>query len=201
MSGVAPPGLVESLASRRAYDKGAEIFRARAEARHVFYLVRGRVVLRRYGPGGEDVVIHAAQAGEFFAEASLHSGRYHCTAVAATDVEVACLDAGVLASKLRSDPDFAMAWLAIVSRQLRGARARIERLSLRHAAERIRHLLITEGQGERPSYTLRGTLRELAGELGLTHEALYRTLAAMERDGTLARRDGTLVLLRSPAPG
>lgn len=201
MNPVPPPALVESLATRRAFRKGDLIFRADAEARQVFYLVHGRVVLHRFGRDGEEVVIHAAHAGEFFAEASLHSGRYHCTAKAATDVEVASLDAGALAAKLRSDADFAMEWLSIVSRQLRGARARIERLSLRNAAERIRHLLITEGRGERPSYTLRGTLRELAGELGLTHEALYRTLAAMERDGTLARRDGMLVLLRSPAPG
>ena len=30
-------------------------------------------------------------------------------------------------------------------------------------------------------FELRGTLKDLAAELGLTHEALYRTLAALER--------------------
>lgn len=201
MSAIAPPGFVAELATRRSVAKGDVIFRANAPARHVFFLVRGRVVLQRYGRGGEEVVIHAAHAGEFFAEASLHSERYHCTATVAAEGEVASLDAEQLRRRLRSDSDFAMHWLAIVSRQLRSARARIERLSLRSAAERVQHLLVTEGRGDRASYALRGTARELAGELGLTHEALYRTLAAMERDGTIERRDGALALVRSPARG
>jgi CRP-like cAMP-binding protein len=195
------PGLVAALARRRALARGDVVFRAGAAARHVFFLLSGRVVLQRFGRGGEEVVIHVAHPGEFFAEASLHGERYHCTATAAAPGELAAIDATALRERLRTDAEFAMQWLAIVSRQLRAARARVERLALRSAAERVRHLLFTEGRGDPPGYALRGTTRELAAELGLTHEALYRTLAAMERDGTIERAPGWLRLVRSPAPG
>jgi CRP/FNR family transcriptional regulator, dissimilatory nitrate respiration regulator len=36
----------------------------------------------------------------------------------------------------------------------------------------------------------------MAAELGLTHEALYRTLADMSADGEIERRKGTICLLK-----
>ena len=44
--------------------------------------------------------------------------------------------------------------------------------------------------------TLRGTLKDLAAELGLTHEALYRALAALERSGAIIRGKGKITLVR-----
>lgn len=188
------PDVVAGFASHLALAKGDVVFRAKAPAQHVFFLAQGRVVLHRFGPAGEEVVIHVAQAGEFFAEASLHSERYHCTATSVADGQVARIAAADLRSRLQTDPAFSMEWLAIVSRQLRQTRARVERLSLKSAAERVRHLLVTEGRGAKPTYALRGTVKELASELGLTHEALYRTLATMEREGVVVREGNRLIL-------
>lgn len=190
------PDWLEALAQRRMLARGEMVFRARAPARHVFYLLRGRVVLHRYGPTGEEVVIHTAVPGEFFAEASMHSERYHCSASAAVAGEVAVVASADLRKALASDAAFAAQWSAILAHQLRRARARVERLSLKGAADRVRHLLVAEGVGSRPTLELKGTMRELAGELGLTHEALYRTLAAMARAGEISRDGPRLVLLR-----
>ena len=189
------PALIADLASSRELPRGGTVFRLGTRARHVYFLQHGRVLLHRFGPGGEEVVIHAAAAGEFFAEASLHSERYHCTATAAQPSRVAAIESAALRQRIQADPAFAMQWVETVSRQLRRLRARVERLSLRSAAERVQHLLLTEGQGTPPAYTPGGTLRHLAAELGLTHEALYRTLSALERQGRIARRDGRILHL------
>ncbi len=194
MSTGAVPEVVAGLTSRVIMAKGDVIFRAGAPARHVFFLVRGRVTLHRFGMAGEEVAIHGALAGEFFAEASLHSDRYHCTAVATAGGEALRIASADLCARLRADPACSMAWLAIVSSQLRQARARVERLSLRGAAERVTHLLMTEGRGPMHSHAMRGTVKELASELGLTHEALYRTLATMEREGVVVREGNKLSL-------
>ncbi|MCW5636191.1 MAG: Crp/Fnr family transcriptional regulator [Rubrivivax sp.] len=169
---------------------GDTVFAQGARAQAVFFLAAGKVRLVRHGRAGEDVTIHEASAGEFFAEASLQSDRYHCSAVAVQASDVYALPAGAMKDLLASDSDFALQWVAALSGQLRRARMRVERLCLRSAQERLRHLLLTEGTGPRGSYRLRGTLKDLAAELGITHEALYRTVAAMVRDGVLVR-DGT----------
>lgn len=190
------PLVLAPLATSRQLDIGDVVFRAGAPARHVHFLAAGRVTLSRFGSQGEEVAIHAALPGEFFAEASLHSERYHCTAVVAQPAIVDSIASADLKALLRRDAEFAMQWLAIVSRQLRQARTRVERLCLKGAPERIRHLLLTEGSGPAHRYTLRGTVKELAIELGLTHESLYRTLAVMQREGVIARDGRTIALLQ-----
>ena len=97
---------------------------------------------------------------------------------------------------LESDADFAAQWLSLLGRQLRSLRSRVERLSLRSAAERVRHLLVSEGRGPRHEVVVEGTLKDLARRLGLSHEALYRTLATLEREGVIEREGPVLRLLR-----
>jgi CTP-dependent riboflavin kinase len=58
--------------------------------------------------------------------------------------------------------------------------------------DRVLHLINTEGKdGE---YLVNTGLKSLAGELGVTHEALYRTLAALENTKTIRRQEGLLAL-------
>lgn len=170
------------------------VFAAGARASNVYHLASGGVRLLRFGRGGEEVAIHQAHAGEYFAEASLHSERYHCSAVATQPSEVVVIPAGALRRLLAEDAAFCLQWVEILSRQLRRSRARVERLCLKSARERVLHLLLTEGEGPQSRYRPPGTLKELASELGLTHEALYRTLAAMVGEGVLVRRAGQLAL-------
>jgi DNA-binding MarR family transcriptional regulator len=73
----------------------------------------------------------------------------------------------------------------------------VERLSLRSAAERVLHLLGSEGRGPRREYQPPASLKDLARDLALTPEALYRTLAQLERDGVIERRDGLLAYRQS----
>jgi len=46
---------------------------------------------------------------------------------------------------------------------------------------------------------MRGQLQDIAGELGLTREALYRTLASLERAGAIDRAGTRIVLKKSLA--
>jgi CRP-like cAMP-binding protein len=193
------PRALSALADVSPFEPGELVFRNGSEARHVHFLAGGQVTLSRFGPRGEPVSIHVALAGEYFAEASLHSERYHCDAVVVQPAVVASIPSTALRELLQRDPEFALQWVAILSRQLRQTRARVERLSLKGAAERVRHLLLTEGKGAGHRYIVRGSFKDLAAELGLTHEALYRTLAAMEREGVVERNGSTIALMRAPS--
>jgi CRP-like cAMP-binding protein len=179
-------------AKRVVHDAGATIFRAGSPAHSVFYVESGAVRMVRFGRAGEEVVLHDARAGEFFAEASLDSARYHCDAVASAPSELLQVSATSLSELLDADREFARQWTSLLARQLRAVRTRVERLSLKSAAERVRHLLVSEGHGPHSEVVLPGTLKDLARNLGLTHEVLYRTLAAMERDGVIKREGTTL---------
>jgi CRP-like cAMP-binding protein len=63
--------------TRATYEAGETVFRSGTPTHSVFYVETGSVRLVRYGRTGEEVLVHDARAGEFFAEASLDSARYH----------------------------------------------------------------------------------------------------------------------------
>lgn len=189
-------GLLQDLAEPVALTRGQLVFRAGDAARHVFHVDAGAVQLVRHGRAGERILLHDARAGEFFAEASLGAARYHCDAVVAEDCVLSRLDAQRLVERLRGDPQAAFAWMTLLARQLRAVRMRAERLSLKTAAERVRHLLLSEGCGDDCAYEASGSLKDLAHALGLTPEALYRSLAALEQAGEIARDGKRLRLAR-----
>ena len=91
------------------------------------------------------------------------------------------------------DSAFASRWVGMLSREVKRLRLQCERLSLNKVRDRLLHLLETEGQNGK--YPLGSGLKSLAGELGVTHEALYRCVAAMERNKVLTRDDVYLKFL------
>lgn len=172
------------------------VFRVGTPPRHTHFVEEGAIRLVRHGRQGEEVVLHDARPGEFLAEASLDSARYHCDAVTTLPSVVLRIAKADFQRLLADDADFARTWMALLAAQLRTSRARIERLSLRSAEERIRHLLLSEGRGSRCELEITGSLKDLARRLGLTHESLYRTLARMEKAGSLERSGSMLRLAK-----
>lgn len=159
----------------------------------VFFLAAGRLRMQRATPDGATVSVHAARPGELFAEASLFTERYHCDAVAETDCEVWHYPKDLLIAHLRGDPEALWRFAGDMARGLHRLRQRYELKQTRGAPERVLQYLRltcdTEGV-----YRPEGAWKELAAELGLTHEALYRALATLEKQGRIARGVGELRL-------
>jgi CRP-like cAMP-binding protein len=144
----------------------------------------------RSGRAGEDILLHRARPGEYFAEAAVDCPEYLCDAIAFQASTLTVIPKSRLAALLANDRSFATQWNSVLMRELRMARARIERLALSSVAERVRHFVLAEGRDNACEVALAGSLKDLARDLGVTHEALYRTLAKMEKAGEITR-DGT----------
>lgn len=181
------PSALLPCVSRLELQPAQPVFRAGTLPRYIHFVEEGALRLVRHGRRGEEVVLHDARPGEFLAEASLDSMRYHCDAVASQSSVVLRAAKADFQRPLVDDADFARLWMALLAAQLRTARARVERLSLRSAEERVRHLLLSEGRGAQCELEIMGSLKDLARRLGLTHEALYRTLARMQKAGVIDR--------------
>lgn len=175
------------------YEKTQAVFRTGDPAEAVYRVMTGEVHLLRHAPDGAAIVIHRAHAGDFFAEASLFGERYHCDAICVRPSRCLRLPADALRQAMANDPGFAMGWITALSRNLRRQRAAHERLALKGTRARVVHYLVD--CGESGCVTLGQPLIRWAEELGVSHEALYRTLAAMEKEGVLVREGTTLRLL------
>ena len=180
------PAALRRLCTPSRCVKGELLFRQGRKPERMFYVTSGEVVLQRPGSRGDHAVLQRARQG-FVAEASLQSSKYHCDAVVAVSGIVVSVPIEPIKQELLADSAFAMRWIGMLNHELMRLRLQCERLSIKGVRNRLLHLIETEGQGGR--LALGAGLKSMAAELGVTHEALYRTVAALEDEGLL-RRDG-----------
>lgn len=184
--------------SARRLAAGDALFRQGDTTFGIFRLVAGRISLVRVTPGGTEVPMHTVRAGELFAEASLFSTRYHCDAVALQRSDVLIYPKAELMRALRQDRDALWAFAGELAQHVQGLRTRLEVSRIRAAPERVLQALrlrcATCG-----TWKMDGTLKRFAEEIGLTHEALYRAMAKLERDGHITRRNDE-IKLTPPSP-
>lgn len=146
---------------------------------------------QRLGEDGEMVVLQRTRQG-LLAEASLQTERYHCDAVVVADALVSCVPRAALLAALAADAGFALRWIGMLNREVKRLRQQSEWLSLNTVQARLLHLLRTEGDAD--GLPLPTGLKTLAREIGVTHEALYRCVAALKQYGVLVRVAGKLQL-------
>lgn len=192
------PAAARAAGIERSLSAGQTLFRAGARTAGLYEVVQGKLRLVRVDRNGREAVLHTAAAGDTIAEASLFSATYHCDAIAMTDAIVRLYPKAVVLAELQSNPKAAQAFAAMLAHQVMTLRTRLEQRNIHSARDRIRHYLAVNAGADGRTVALAGTLKELAGELGLTHEALYRTLAEMAADGEIERRKRTIRLRKSP---
>lgn len=185
---------VRAVAVDRILKAGEALFRLGDKTTGLFEIVSGRVRLARVDRSGREAVLYVAGAGETIAEASLFSPHYHCDAIASTDAIVRLFPKPEVLAAFEKEPKAAQAFAATLARQVMTLRTRIEQRNIRSARGRVRHYLSVNADADGRAVALPGTLKDLAAELGLTHEALYRTISVLERAGEITRAKGRILL-------
>ena len=188
------PAALREYCVNASYARGARLFNAGEKPRYMFFISSGEVLLERTGMQGAPIVLQRARSG-IISEASLRSERYHCHANVVLPSEITGITILKVNAALSSDSAFSNRWIAMLNREVKRLRVQCERLSLHRVDDRLMHFLETEGQ--QGTYPLGSGLKSLAGELGVTHEALYRCVASMEKRGLLHRDGAHLKMISS----
>jgi CRP/FNR family transcriptional regulator, dissimilatory nitrate respiration regulator len=188
------PAAIRARSRVRELEEGEALFRQGDKAVAIFEVERGRLRLIRNTAAGRPVVLHTARTGELFAEAALFAPIYHCDAVAAAPSRVGVYPKRELLAAFRTDPALSERFMGVLARQIISLRASLEERNIRSARERVLHHLALAAGPDGRTMPLEGTLMDLAVEIGLTHEALYRTLAELEKEGVVRRGSSGIAL-------
>jgi CRP-like cAMP-binding protein len=192
------PAAVRAVGVERKLKGGQTLFRLGNRTAGLYEIVHGKVRLARVDASGREAILHVAAAGDTIAEASLFSPTYHCDAIAMGEALVRLYPKAALLAALARDPKAAQAFMAMLARQVMGLRTRLEQRNIHSARDRIRHYLAINVGADGKTIELPGTIKDLAGELGLSHEAMYRTLSVMAAEGEIKRRKGKIRLASPP---
>jgi CRP/FNR family transcriptional regulator, dissimilatory nitrate respiration regulator len=152
---------------------GEILFRAGDPVLSLFLVVAGGLRLIRSLPHGFQLTLRRVGPGAILAEASLFADSYHCEAGAIEHSVLRVVPLRRIEAALASDAGLARAWTRHLAQEVQRARAHAETLSLRTVAERVDAWIALNG-GTLPA---RGHWRQMASEIGVTPEALYRELA------------------------
>lgn len=187
------PELLQRAAGWIELRRGESLFRFGRQVEAMYRVIEGEIRVVHLDPDGSEVVLQRARSGQMLAECSVCVTSYSCDAVAAVDTRLSWVPMELFNRCLGEDCAFAKAWALDLARRLREQFMRYERLSLRQARDRVLHYLVTEA-GCEGRVTVQGSLCALAVELGMTQETLYRTLAALDKEGHIVR-DGNQIRL------
>ena len=174
------------------FEKGQHLFHQGTKPESMFFIVTGEAILSRISSHGEPTILQRCKGG-FLSEASLLTDAYHCDAITTHSGQAITIPIQALRDAL-TDSNFSLKWVRLLSREIMRLRTQSERLGLKDIRSKLIHLIETEGnQGV---LTLQSDLKSLASEIGVTHEALYRAISVMEKQGALRKQASTLGLVR-----
>ena len=125
--------------------QGDRLFRIGERPRAMFHVIKGEIRLTRSSRGGAEMILQRTRSG-FLAEASVEATTYRCDVLAIKSSVILRFPMAKFRIALEDEKIFRKAWISLLAREVRGARARCEWLTLQKAAERVLHFLENEGQ-------------------------------------------------------
>ncbi|QWE06249.1 Crp/Fnr family transcriptional regulator [Polynucleobacter sp. JS-JIR-5-A7] len=186
-----PKGLLGQCHAHH-FEKGDYLFHQGEKPEYMFFVVSGEAVLTRTSSHGEPTTLQRCKGG-FLSEASLLTDAYHCDAIVTNSGQAITLPIKSLRDAL-TDSKFSMKWVQLLSKEIMRLRTQSERLGLKDIRSKLIHLIETEGK--QGVLTLQSDFKSMASEIGVTHEALYRAIASLEKEGLLRKQSNSLELLK-----
>ena len=165
--------------------KGEYLFHTDDKVQGIYYVIKGEIKALRHQIKGSDVVMVRSQKGDYFAESALAVDNYICDAVCTRAAQVAFLPKNNFITSMKNS-DFSLAFSLSLAKNARQQCSRYERMRLHKAKDRLLHFLICESD-TRGQLIWHSPLVELAGELAIEPETLYRVVAELQHDGSIHR--------------
>lgn len=165
--------------SPRELKAGDTVFFEGDKAQGVYFVQQGAVNLSRVSASGHRVLIFRARAGDTFAEASLFSETYHCSAEAVAQTTVIECQKSAVLKQMEACLLFNQGLAKRLAQQVIWNRRQVELLSIRAADERV---LVAIQDG-----LLVADIQSFSQQIGLAPETVYRSLKKLSDTGDIVK--------------
>ncbi|MFW5722708.1 MAG: Crp/Fnr family transcriptional regulator [Desulfohalobiaceae bacterium] len=182
--------------------RGGEIISSAATLDRDFRLVlSGRVKLSRTSPEGREQILFIFGPGEPFCLASSFQQQpLPGTVTALEESGILAVPGPALEVMVRAHPSLLFNIMGVMARRLKNAMQLIETLALKDVPQRVAAFLVHSStmdcsRGDRETFELCITQREMAKSLGTTPETLSRSIRKLEQEGLLEAAGRTIRIL------
>jgi CRP-like cAMP-binding protein len=185
-----PENLPQQLKSKISYqdlEAGQALFHQGDKALAIYALESGRLRLERYTLDGKPVTFQIVRQGESFAVMALYDDVYQCNAISELPSRVIVYPKQAILDTLSSQPELAEELMMQLIRDIQVLKLRLELREIRAAQDRTLHYLQSIAKFGGNTVNFERPLKMVAQDLGLSPEVFYRTLADLEKQGTISR--------------
>lgn len=175
-------------------NRGEALFYAGDPVTHMYVVRAGEMRMLRHAIDGTTIAFPSARADHLFAEASLFAKNYHCDGIAERDCVVEPYLKADFLKALEKNPQAAFSYMDRLSHEVLKLRNQTELMRIKSATKRLLEFIKLSIPPEHNQFTLIQSWKSLASEIGLTHEALYRALATLQKNGRITRKGRHIVL-------
>ncbi|MGK7910053.1 MAG: Crp/Fnr family transcriptional regulator [Synechococcus sp.] len=191
------PATLRESTSTKTFESNEVLFR-QGERAAAFYIVEsGRVKAVRYTTDGSDVTMQVSREGESVATEAVFIERYSCTGIAETRTTVTVYPKERLLTIVQDNPRLLMLFARRLSELVFGLKDNLELRGTRSASSRIMRYLHLVSNPTSRIIQIDRPLKDIANELGLAPEVLYRTLSQLEKEGQINRDKRSIQLLKT----
>ncbi|MEM8778017.1 MAG: Crp/Fnr family transcriptional regulator [Cyanobacteria bacterium P01_G01_bin.49] len=159
----------------------------------IYFLLSGQIRLVTFTE--EQMINHYfVLTGESFGEIALFSETYACSAIADIPSRIAAIDKELFRQALEDDSTLATVYMNQLTYRYKTVKTLLELRSIRSARERLLQYLTRQKEPNNHTVVLQRPLKDLAIELGLSAEALYRNLSRLQSEGVITRKQRSITL-------
>jgi CRP/FNR family transcriptional regulator, dissimilatory nitrate respiration regulator len=184
--------ILRSVMLFRNLAPGQVLYRQGDCARAIFVLEMGQMKIVRRNSERKTMLMRIVTPGESFGIRALLSEVYENEAIAEIPSQIHVYPKQALFEVLKQRPDLAGSFIGSLAEQIHMLEDRLELRSISSARERIIRYLHTHAHGKTAVFDT--PLKDVAIDLGLSREVLYRTLSQLEREGIITRAKRQITL-------
>lgn len=195
---------LERIFRVRSYLKNQVIFLEEEAGTYMYIVLAGIVKVTKSTPGGKESILTIHRQGDFFGEMSLLDGKSSPATVSAMeDCRIAVISAADFHRYLMTNEKVVHQIIQVLCARLRHVWAQIQTLSYSTAEARIRggirQLALKHGVADSRGIIidLKITHQEIAEMVGTSRETVTRTLARLQKVGTV-KLEGRRIILLDP---
>ncbi len=187
------PADIQNHATYEDIGSGKILFQQEETTKSIYFLLEGK--LRLTSLTQERIInYYFIQPGESVAEIALFTDNYFCTAIADMASRLAAIDKEVIRQALIDYPDLANLYMNQLTYRFKTLKTLLNLRSIRSARERLLQYLTRQVEPSSQTLILQRSLKDIALELGLSAEALSRTLSRLQEDGVITRKQRSITL-------
>ncbi len=187
-------GYVVRRSFEREYAAGEVIYEIGDDSPVLYVIQAGQVELMRDGADGPRPVAHHG-AGDFFGEMGALAGRPRSTrAVAASDARVLALDRETFEGMCSERPEIALRMIRRLAARLTDLEQRLTALGADDLLRPVVRVLVRRAEGAAAGAKVATTLRDLAGDSGLSMLEAHRALGQLLERKRVRLQDDVLVI-------